>query len=209
MHMRHVAFRVILFCCVILVSGPASSSNMSDQIYLAMVERTKGQPEGYDFKILRGVYEQTDFFTPEMTRPGQDLPLILEGVDRKEPGAETYLEKYISSNFPLAEVHMLLLSWYEKKGEMDKAAYHAWAARGLLNVMLKYNDGKGAGTAYRVLNRGEIYIILTMNERTALATRQWANNVLLYEIIKVRNPETGQFEDVWFDLTPMQPRIPE
>jgi hypothetical protein len=214
MPMRHVAFRVTLFFCALIIAVTgftklSTASGISNQMYLSLIEGAKAQSEGYNFRVLRGTYVQTDYYKPATTRPAEDLPLILEQIEKNEPGAEDYLHNYIGNNFPLPEVHTQLVSWYERKGDKEKAAYHTWMANGLLNAILKHGDGLNTDTAYPIINRGEISIVMEMKQMSIEATRQRViEDGRIVEAVKGKNPENGAYEEVWFDITATQINAP-
>jgi len=211
MAMRQLAFRIIFSLTLILLAGLSSqsiASGISNQMYLGLVDRAKTQTEGFDFKGLRGAYENSDYYKPTV-KPAEDMPLILEQIDNQVPGAEDYLASYVGNNFPLAEVHTQLVAWYEKKGDKEKVAYHTWLANGLLNAILKFSDGQGHETAYRVINHGEVGLIMQMKDYQVQGIRQWPTaDGRLYEIVKGINPDSRQVEELWFDLTSIQAKNP-
>lgn len=212
------AFGVFLLCGMIFLSvltGVPGRSGASDNpagleangaipnmIYLNMVKRAQAETPGFDFKMLRGAYTHTTTYKPETTRPVQDLATILEWVDENQPDAESILADYVLNNFPLIEVHTTLMSWYEKRGQKTKSAYHAWMARGLLNTVVNFFDGKTHDTAYPILNKGEINFILTLQNAVSVSSSQ---HVLpdgrVFEFASVRDIETGVPRQIIFDIT--------
>lgn len=186
---------------LVAVVETVQAQKISNKIYVDMIVRSEEMPDTFDFRVLRNFYPTTDFYKPKNVSPKKDLEAILLKVERGEEGAEKMLMDYKVYNFPLPEVHSILMIWYENKKDEEKAKYHEWLARGFLTTVMDGIDGSSSQSPYVILNADEADMIIKILGYVRISQRKVVLYSRNYAVVKVRDVYSQSMKEIWFDNT--------
>lgn len=137
-------------------TGYAGEERASYEDLLASV---KNVDPAVNFQALRFAYTQTPQYNPY--RPSVPLADMLAALNNKNYAKAIELaEKVLTDNYVTIKAHLVCLAAYRELGDTEKAKYHLFVSRGLLNSLTQSGDGKSPETAYAVISVEEEYDLL-------------------------------------------------
>jgi hypothetical protein len=180
---------------------PLSAQETPDQQYRKLYEQSKAMPADFDFNAVRALYLKTSYFKPYGTSPKMDVHNIFKKIEAGEANAVAEMEQYKFEKFVLPEMHSRYYSYALKADHQAEARYHEWALRGFLTSLYKSGDGKGAATAFKVLNVDEEYLVarrfIDKQPRQSLKNE----NGRVFDVLEGVSKDTGEKIYLWFDIT--------
>jgi hypothetical protein len=194
-------YKLLTVLCFLFLALPVHLAQAEDidTEYNQMVALSKSMPSDYDFAKVRDLYTKTSFFSPYKTIVKIDFEKFFDGQKAGDDKAVKDMEKYVTANFALTEVHSRAATMYKTLNQEDQVAYHTWALRGLMRALLTSGTGKSAASAYKVVNVSEEYLV-TRSIGKVESQRVDKTDGKVFDVLTMAHQD-GSKDDVWFDIT--------
>lgn len=191
-----------LFLFMVSFSPAYAKFFSPEEEYAQMIQQAQSMPADYDFEKLRENYSRLESYRPYSISPSHNFSELFKRQDEGDKSAIKDIDAYVLKNFALPEAHSRAMIAYEKEGNMQKAAFHEWATKGLIKALKYSGDGKSAQTAYKVLIVSEEYLLARweMDRKTITQTLKNERG-RMYDVLSGKNIKTGESMSIWFDVT--------
>lgn len=176
-------------------------SNHND--YEIMLKNIKNSDPSVDFQIFRLAFTKTEYYKPydftlkelrENMWVALDSGRILDALN----GAEAILGKCIVD----IEAHCVCELCYLALGDTIKMEYHRYMRDGLLKSILDSGDGASLNTAYLVISTSEEHVLIELLDyEPEMQVLIDGEDGRRYDLLKVRDPQTNERFDFYFDIS--------
>lgn len=171
--------------------------------YEIMLKNIRNSDPSVDFQIFRLAFTKTEYYKPydftlkelrENVRVALDYGRFLDALN----GAEAILVKCIVD----IEAHCVSELCYLAMGDTSNMEYHRYMRDGLLKSILDSGDGSSRNTAYQVISISEEHILMDLLEyEPEMQVLIDGEDGRRYDLLKVRDPETNERFDFYFDIS--------
>jgi len=180
----------------------AHRGSVGHETYEELVGKLEAGDLSIDFARLRESFAERDDYHPYGDDSRRSVVSIDEAAGAGDWSSvlehvESFMRTCQASPFP----HMAASVAFRHLGDEPLQTFHSAAAQGLLAAMLSAGDGLSRKTAIRVLFIFEEYQILSMWGLDCVQQRLKKVGTRSYDIMDVRDAETGQKQSVYFDVT--------
>ncbi len=209
--MRKFTGTLILIVTVVAASlwaqAPDVDSTQPKQIgkYSDLLERLQAADMTIDFSELRQSYIQSDEYKPYRDDILESQTKMQKALKKRNfAEARTAAESILNSDYLNLEAHMVCEVTSDSLGEISRAHFHGWVCDGLLDAILASGDGLSQATAYHVLTVSEEYVVLdVLGLQSRGQSLEHADDGTSYDIFKVKDKNSGEKREVYFNITPM------
>jgi len=178
---------------------PAFAQDNIDQAYLEMVQQSYQMPADFDFGKVRELYSKASFYKPYGLDPKLSFKDYFQRQKDNDPGVLDDVEKFVHTHFALPEMHSRAMSMF-KESNPEKAAYHAWATRGLMKAVYGSHKALSKDDAIKVLIISEEYLA-SRQVGDVKGQRIEQADGKVFDVLTVVSKKSGKEMDMWFDTT--------
>src|SRR6266536_787887 len=147
---RRIIFKsllIVLSLIVVVASGSAQQNPPPKNRYEVLLEKLKNKDQSLDFKDLRLAYTETSHYSPYGSDKESQKAMFAaikasQWDEVLKQSAATLDRNYLDIN-----AHFGAFLANQGKGVTEKAEFHKFVARGLLDSILNSGDGKSMDTA--------------------------------------------------------------
>ena len=152
---------IVLGLLVVVATGSAQQNPPPKNRYEVLLEKLKNKDQSLDFKDLRLAYTETSHYSPYGSDKESQKAMFaaIKASQRDEvlkQSAATLDRNYLDIN-----AHFGAFLANQGKGVTEKAEFHKFVARGLLDSILNSADGKSMDTAFVVISTDEEYALFS------------------------------------------------
>lgn len=123
--------------------------------YDVLLAAARRDPAQADFHSLRMAYARSDAYSPYAHDTEHTAALQTALRSGAVAAALTAIEHLLAWHYLDIEAHLAAAHLHTRRGDADRAAYHAAFGRGLVDAILATGDGRTPATAFIVLNELE------------------------------------------------------
>lgn len=181
-------------------SAQASQATPDSLEYQRLVTSLRSGERDIDFTRLRMAYAASPTYDPY----GGDSDLFRAMMTAVQAGRYseglTLADSMLAENYLNPNAHLAAWISARQSGAEDRAPYHAWVARGLLQSIAS-KDGRSPETAMVVISIDEEYAYLRANglEPLGQGTSICGGNAC--DILQVRDGQSGEEFSLYFDVS--------
>lgn len=171
-----------------------------DAAYEALLKKIKEGDTSVDFKELRMAYADSSGYSPyggdSEARKAMNAAIRASQWDE----ALKQSEKVLAQNYLDINAHYVALVANDKKGIADKADFHRFVVKGLLDSIRNSGDGRSAEKAFVVISVDEEYALLSFmglrpTEQSLINTGGHS-----YDKLTAVDPKTNEKLDLFFNI---------
>lgn len=141
---------------------PAQDRSKNDAAYDALLRRVKDGDKTVDFKELRMAYADSSHYSPYGGDSDAEKAMFTALNSEKWDEALNQSSKILEENYVNINAHIVADIANRKKGVADKADFHTFVAKGLINSIINSGDGKSTDKAFVVISTDEEYTVLRL-----------------------------------------------
>jgi hypothetical protein len=143
---------------------PAAQEDKSknDAAYDALLKRVKAGDKTVDFKELRMTYADSSHYSPYRGDGDTQKAMFAAMNAEKWDEALKQSAKILEENYVDINAHVVADIANRSKGDTDKADFHKFVAKGLINSITNSGDGKSTDKAMVVISTDEEYTLLNL-----------------------------------------------
>ncbi len=187
--------------------APDVDSTQSKQTgkYSDLLERLQAADMTINFSELRQSYVQSDEYKPYRDDILENQTKMQKALKKGNfAEARTAAESILKKEYLNLEAHLICRVSSDSLGETGRAEFHAWVLDGLIDAILASGDGLTQATAYHVLTVSEEYVVLdVLGLRSEQQSLQHADDGTSYDVFNVKDKNSGEKREIYFDITPM------
>ncbi len=151
----------VLGLLVVVATGSAQQNPPPKNRYEVLLEKLKNKDQSLDFKDLRLAYTETSHYSPYGSDKESQKAMFAaikasQWDEVLKQSAATLDRNYLDIN-----AHFGAFLANQGKGVTEKAEFHKFVARGLLDSILNSADGKSMDTAFVVISTDEEYALFS------------------------------------------------
>lgn len=177
------------------------------QGYRSLLEAAKSSPQSADFKIIRKALVESSEYDPYGRSNQQAYAAFDLFTAGKTAQAVQAFQACLDRYYLDSAAHSVAASIYGQLGEYQKATFHNYFEKGLLQSILSSGDGKTFETAYRVIDLPEEYSVLSSLGVTKYDRRTVVNAGCRFDVFQVEYKNESQYE-VYFNVDFSKPVPP-
>ncbi len=152
---------IVLGLLVVVATGSAQQNPPPKNRYEVLLEKLKNKDQSLDFKDLRLAYTETSHYSPYGSDKESQKAMFAaikasQWDEVLKQSAATLDRNYLDIN-----AHFGAFLANQGKGVTEKAEFHKFVARGLLDSILNSADGKSMDTAFVVISTDEEYALFS------------------------------------------------
>ncbi len=191
---------IVLGLLVVVATGSAQQNPPPKNRYEVLLEKLKNKDQSLDFKDLRLAYTETSHYSPYGSDKESQKAMFAaikasQWDEVLKQSAATLDRNYLDIN-----AHFGAFLANQGKGVTEKAEFHKFVARGLLDSILNSADGKSMDTAFVVISTDEEYALFS-----ALGLRVTAQALINekghnYDKMTAVDPKTNETLIYYFNI---------
>jgi hypothetical protein len=184
---------------------PSLAAEKDDSAYRDLVKKVTGGDLLIDFRALRLAClkaSSCDARGDLENVTSMHVFLHEKQYDKAAKAADALIEK----GFVNIEAHVISSQAYMALNQPEKAQFHHDVAAGLLHSILSTGDGKTKESAFEVIGTFEEHVVMAVLGLPPLGPQALIpGKPHSYDILKVKDPKTGQEVSVYFNIDAFYP----
>ncbi len=170
--------------------------------YQQHVEKIKAQAPDADFKGLRVAYTDTEDYVLLGDKPDDYGPPMFKALGTKNyPACISYANDLLEVDYTSMNAHYSAWVCNEDSGKQADASYHRYVLKGLIDSIKNSGDGQSTETAFVMISNEEIVAFLEFQGLEIVDHSIIEANDKSYDVIQIKNKETGEQSELTFDIT--------
>ena len=154
-----------------------------------------------DFNELKTAFAHSRFYDPWTDELEEYRDLMIQALDNGEPAhAAAFGYQILLLDFTDIGIHMACEIAFREMKQPEKASYHHWVAKSLMESLFSSGDGLTPETAFHVISLTEKMIVIhKLGVEFRREERERINDTW-YDVIKVIDSKRIRMYDVYFNI---------
>jgi Domain of unknown function (DUF4919) len=186
---------------IVTVQKPtAQDKSKNDAAYDALLKRVRDGDKTVDFRELRMTYADSSGYSPYGGEDDAQKAMFAAMNAEQWDEALKQSAKILEENYVDINAHIVADIANRKKGITDKADFHNFVAKGLINSIMSSGDGKSADKAFVVISTGEEYTLLNLLGLRATGQALINDKGHSYDKLTAVDPKTNEKYEFYFNI---------
>jgi len=180
--------------------GSDKPKELATVSYAQLLDRVKKKDKFVDFTALRMTYTESPDYDPY--GPDNNLlnPMMTAFNGNNYKQAAEQAEKVLEKCYVVITAHIVAAISYDQLKDNEKADFHRYIARGLIDSITESGDGMTQQTAYVVISTKEEYTILQLRGLRPTGQALLRDDGHSYDKLMAIDPKTNEKSDFYFQI---------
>jgi len=200
---RRIIFQsllIVLSLIVVVASGSAQQNPPPKNRYEVLLEKLKNKDQSLDFKDLRLAYTETSHYSPYGSDKESQKAMFAAVKASQWDEVLKQSAAILDRNYLDINAHFSAFLANQGKGVSDKADFHRFVARRLLDSIRNSGDGKSTDTAFVVISVDEEYALFSSSGLRVTAQALVNEKGHNYDKMTAVDPKTNETLIYYFNI---------
>ena len=200
---RRIIFQsllIVLSLIIVFASASAQQNPPPKNRYEVLLEKLKNRDQSLDFKDLRLAYAETSAYNPYGSDKESQKAMFAAIKASQWNEVLKQSAAILDRNYLDINAHFGALLANRGKGVTDKAEFHRFVARGLIDSIRNSGDGKTTETAFVVISTDEEYALFSVLGLRVTAQALINEKGHNYDKMTTVDPKTNETVIYYFNI---------